>query len=210
LLILAPEPLNVKRTLAVIFGLVVLFAQSALAQYHGGGGGGRHSESVPSGPTPETKNNDLKGFERAVALQATPDQISQFQRLTASTRIARRRAQDLLRLSAKDNQLNWINATYPLTNDLEETQADNEKFLGSFSKEQESGLKKFTKKLRKSDSEIGNQNKVLGQNVDRQGADGEIVATLQKLEKTLADLQSQQLAIAAEMGIQPPGQPRSE
>jgi hypothetical protein len=165
---------------------------------------------VPSGPTPETKNNDLKGFERAVALQATPDQISQFQRLTASTRIARRRAQDLLRLSAKDNQLNWINATYPLTNDLEETQADNEKFLGSFSKEQESGLKKFTKKLRKSDSEIGNQNKVLGQNVDRQGADGEIVATLQKLEKTLADLQSQQLAIAAEMGIQPPGQPRSE
>jgi hypothetical protein len=51
---------------------------------------------------------------------------------------------------------------------------------------------------------------VLGQNVDRQGADGEIVATLQKLEKTLADLQSQQLAIAAEMGIQPPGQPRSE
>jgi len=200
----------VKRTLALLFGLVVLIAQAAVAQYGGGGGGHRHSESVPSGPTPETRNNDLKGFERAVALQASPEQIAQFQRLTASTQSAHKRAQDLLQLSAKGNQLNWVNATYPLTNDLEEAQADNDKFLGTFSKEQESGLKKFTKKLRKSDSEIGSHAKALSQNADREGADSEIVTTLQKLEKTLADLQSQQLAIAAEMGIQSPGQARTE
>lgn len=188
----------------------MLVAQSATAQYHGGGGGGhRRSEGVPSGPTPETKNNDLKGFERAVMLQATPEQIGQFQRLTSSTQSARKRAQQLLQLSASGNKLNWINSTYPLTNGLEETQADNEKFLGSFSKEQEDGLKKLTKKMRKADSEITGQSKALSQNLEY-GSDEQIVSLLQKLEKALGELQSQQLAIGSEMGIQSPGQARSQ
>jgi hypothetical protein len=194
-----------KRTVFLICAIAVLSGTPALAQYGGGGGGHRHGgggSPSPSGPTPDTKNNDLKGFERAVALQATPDQIAQFQRFSASTQVARKRAQDLLQLSTKGNQLNWINSTYPLTNDLEEAQADNEKFLASFSKEQEDGLKKLTKKLRKSDSEIEGENKGLRKDLDRNTADGEIVARLQKLEKALGDLQSQQLAIAAEMGIQ--------
>jgi hypothetical protein len=201
--------MNVKRTLLLVLGIVVLISQSAIAQY-GGGGGHRHGGgSSPSGPTADTKNGDLKGFERAVALQATPDQISQFQRLTASTQVARRRAQELLDLSVKGNKLNWINSTYPLTNGLEETQSESDKFLGSFSKEQEDGLKKLAKKLRKSDSEIGSQSKTLSQDVERQ-SDEHIVAALQKLEKALADFQSQQLAIAAEMGIQDPAQSRSQ
>jgi hypothetical protein len=194
-----------KRTVFLICAIAVLSGAPALAQYGGGGGGHRHGGGAspsPSGPTPDTKNNDLKGFERAVALQATPDQIAQFQRFSASTQVARKRAQDLLQLSTKGNQLNWINSTYPLTNDLEEAQADNEKFLASFSKEQEDGLKKLTKKLRKSDSEIEGENKGLRKDLDRNTADGEIVARLQKLEKALGDLQSQQFAIAAEMGIQ--------
>jgi len=200
----------VKRTLALVFGLSILIAQSAIAQYHGGGGGGhRRSEGVPSGPTPETKNNDLKGFERAVMLQATPEQIAQFQRLTSSTQSARKRAQQLLQLSGNGNKLNWINSTYPLTNGLEETQADNEKFLGSFSKEQEDGLKKLTKKMRRADSEITGQSKALSHNLEN-GSDEQIVSLLQKLEKTLSELQSQQIAIGSEMGIQPPGQPRSQ
>ena len=197
-----------KRTLLLVLGIVVLISQSAIAQY-GGGGGHRHGgDSSPSGPTADTKNGDLKGFERAVALQATPDQISQFQRLTASTQVARKRAQELLELSAKGNKLNWINSTYPLTNGLEETQ-ESDKFLGSFSKEQEDGLKKLAKKLRKSDSEVGSQSKTLSQDVERQ-SDEHIIAALQKLEKALADFQSQQLAIAAEMGIQDPAQSRSQ
>jgi len=199
----------VKRTLLLVLGIVVLISQSAIAQY-GGGGGHRHGGgSSPSGPTADTKNGDLKGFERAVALQATPDQISQFQRLTASTQVARKRAQELLELSAKGNKLNWINSTYPLTNGLEETQSESDKFLGSFSKEQEDGLKKLAKKLRKSDSEVGSQSKTLSQDVERQ-SDEHIIAALQKLEKALADFQSQQLAIAAEMGIQDPAQSRSQ
>jgi hypothetical protein len=202
--------MNVKRTQALVFGLLLLVAQSAMAQFHSGAGGGhRHSEGVPSGPTPETKNNDLKGFERAVMLQATPEQIAQFQRLTSSTQSARKHAQRLLQLSANGNKLNWINSTYPLTNGLTETQADNEKFLGSFSKEQEDGLKKLTKKMRKADADITSQSKALSQNLD-EGSDEQIVSLLQKLEKTLGELQSQQIAIGSEMGIQLPGQSRSQ
>jgi hypothetical protein len=202
--------MNVRRTLALVFGVSIMVAQAATAQYHGGGGGGhRHNEGVPSGPTPETKNNDLKGFERAVLLQATPEQIAQFQRLTSSTQTARKRAQQLLQLSANGNKLNWINSTYPLTNGLEEAQGDNEKFLGSFSKEQEDGLKKLIKKMRKADTDITSQSKALSQNLDG-GSDEQIVSQLQKIEKTLGDLQSQQLAIGSEMGIQLPGQSRSQ
>jgi hypothetical protein len=193
----------VNRTALLVFGLALIGAQYAVAQH---GGGHHHSGGGSlSGPTADTKNDDLKGFERAVALQATPDQVAQFQRLSAGTQLARERTQHLLQLSAAGNKPNWINSTYPLTNDLLETQADNEKFLQSFSKEQESGLKKFTKKMRKIDSEITTHSKTLSQQLERATQDDQqIVAVLQKLDKSLADFQSEHLAIAAEMGIQGP------
>jgi len=190
----------VKRTTVLICCAVVLFgAKSALAQYHGGGGGHRHGGGDLSGPTtPDTRSNDIKGFERAVALQASPDQIAQFRRLSASTQAARQRTQEVLTGFATAKPRNGET----LANALQEAGWENEKFLDSFSKEQESGLKKFAKKIRKSDSELDHHSKAL-QALDFSAAsDNEILASLQKLDKALGDLQSQQLAIAAEMGIQ--------
>jgi len=191
----------VKRTTVLICCAVLLMgAQSALAQYHGGGGGGhRHGGGDLSGPTtPDTRNNDIKGFERAVALQASPDQIAQFRRLSASTQAARQRTREVLSGFPSAKPRNGET----LANALQEAGWENEKFLDSFSKEQELGLKKFAKKIRKTDSELDHHSKALQALDFSATSDSEIVASLQKLNKALGDLQSQQLAIAAEMGIQ--------
>jgi len=190
-----------KRTaILTCCALILMNAQSGLAQHHGGGhrnGGGA------SGPTPDTKNGDLKGFERAVAMQATPEQIAQFRSLSASTQSAQKRAQDLLQLPASTPKPEWIHNTYPLTNDVEEALAENEKFLQSFSKEQQDGLKKFSKKLQKTDSEITNHSKTLSRGLEHDAADGQQIAgVIEKLNQALNTLRSAQLAIANEMGIQ--------
>jgi hypothetical protein len=194
--------MSLKRTIFLICSTLALaIAASALAQYHGGEGH-RNGAGV-SGPTPDTKNNDLKAFERAVALQATPEQLTQFRQLSASTRAARESARELLRVPESASKSDWIHSSYPLTNELEETGADNDKFLLSLSSEQEAGLKRLTKKLRKAASEVTHQSKLLNLSLEKDDLAGKQVADLvQKLDKALADLQSEQLAIASEMGIQ--------
>jgi hypothetical protein len=184
--------------ISVIF--ILIGAQSALGQYSGGHGGGhRHDGGSPSGPTADTASGDIKGFERAVALQATPDQSAQFQRLSASTQDARRRSQQMLQVLASGKTLGNVD---PLANAIEEAQSDSEKFLQSFSKEQEDGLKKLTKKLRKLDSELTARSRVLGRGLQNHTPDEQLSAALQKLDQALGDFQSQQRALAAEMGIQ--------
>jgi len=55
----------------------------------------------------------LKDFKRAVALQANPDQVIQFRRLTESTQVARKSAQDLLKL-AENRKTDLSRSTNPL------------------------------------------------------------------------------------------------
>lgn len=140
-----------------------------------------------------------------MAVQATPDQVIQFRQLTDSTQSARRRLQELLKLPASTAKPDWIHNTYPMTSDLEEALAENERFIQSFTKEQKDGLKKFSKQLLKADSAITNDNKKLNRDLESDAVGGpEIAGTLDKLKKALDDFQSQQSAIAAEMGIPSP------
>ena len=180
--------------------LALMGAPSALAQYHGGGH--RNSGAV-SGPTPDTRNDDLKDFERIVALQASPDQIVQFERLRASTREARRRAQELLLLPSAADKTDWISKAGPLSDAVVDAQDDNDKFLQSFSKEQREGLKKILKKLQRADSELTSGSKALDRSLHQNVAGGDqIPDIIERLDKALGDFQFQQLAIAPEMGIQ--------
>ena len=181
--------------------LILISAQVARAQHYGGGH--RNTASV-SGPTPETRNSNLSELERAVALQATPEQVVQFRQLRASTQSAQRRAQALLQLSPSAPRPEWIHSTHPLSSDIEEALAENERFVLSFSKEQKDGLKKLSKRLQKTDSEINSHSRTLNRDLENDAVGGEQIAgVIAKLEKALDDFQSQQLAIANEMGIQP-------
>ena len=92
-------------------GIVVLLCSlSAFGQHGGQAGGGRGG--APRG-TGSTSDSSLQDFNHALAVQATPDQVSRFQSLAKSTEDARKQAQDLLRLAAKADDPNDFSYTSP-------------------------------------------------------------------------------------------------
>jgi len=195
----------VKRLTWLVCGMALLMSPRALlAQRRGGQGGG------PGRPPVGVSNtDDLKDFKRAVALQATPDQRIQFQRLTKSTKAARKGAQALLQLAEDASKPDLFQSTNPLTSAVEEAQTDNEKFLQSFSVVQKSELKDVTKKLGKANSDVTKQGKALTRGLGHSGIDGKHIAGVaEKLDKALRDFQAKQLAVGTEMGIQ--GERRSQ
>jgi len=91
-----------------------------LAQRRGG-----HGAGTGSPPTGVSNTDDLKDFNRAMALRATPDQVIQFHRLTKSIQAARKGAQDLLQVAENASKPDLLHYTNPLPSEVEEAQADN-------------------------------------------------------------------------------------
>jgi len=173
-----------------------------LAQHggHGGAGAGRPSTGA-SNPAPN--NSDINDFNRAIALQATPDQVARFRQLMKSTEAATKEAQDLTQHA--ENAAKPDSSRYAGLNDaVEEARSNNLQFLRTFSASQQSGLKHLTKKLGKADSNVSKQSKVLAKELERSEIDAKKTANVvQKLDKALTGFQSEQLDIGKEMGIQP-------
>ncbi|MGD0824385.1 MAG: hypothetical protein ABR908_07365 [Terriglobales bacterium] len=179
--------------------VLLLGPPSLLAQRHGG----RGPANSPNSPT---SNDDLKDFNRALALQATADQKTQFQELTKNTQAARKGTQDFLHVAESASKIDLLHLSEPLTDTVEEAQADSEKFARSFSEAQKSGLKAVTKKLGKANVEITKQNKALKQRLGQSKIDGKQIAGIaEKLDKALGDFQTEQGALGKEMGIQDAG-----
>jgi HPt (histidine-containing phosphotransfer) domain-containing protein len=183
-----------NRSKGLICGIVVFVCTTVLAQHRGSQGA--------AGPTSGKTSNsdDLHDFKRAVALQASPDQVSQFKELVTSTQAARKATQELLQLSAKAGNPDLSHSTENLPSAVEDVQADSEKFLRSFTKMQQSELKKITKKLEKANSEMSRESKALGPAASN--SDGKQIASVaEKLDKALGDFAAAQDALANEMGI---------
>ena len=191
-----------NRLTWVVCGIVLLMSPHALlAQHRGGHGAGAGRPSTGASNT-----DDLKDFKRAIALQATPDQVTQFQRLTKSTQAARKGAQDLLQLAEDTSKPDLLHYTNPLTSTVEQAQTDNEQFLQSFSAVQKSGLKDATKKLGRANSDVTKQSKALTRELGHSGIEAkQIAGVVEKLDKALGDFQTRQLAVGTEMGIQGEG-----
>jgi hypothetical protein len=191
-----------NRLIWLVCGIVLLMNPHVLlAQRRGGHGGG--TGRAPAGGS---GTDDLKDFKRAMALQASPDQVVQFQRLNESTQVARKSAQDLLKLAENPSRTDLLRPTSVLASALDEAQTDSQKFLQTFSAVQKSGLKEITKKLGKANSDVTKGSKALTQDLERPPIGGQqISGVAEKLDKALSDLQARQLAIAKEMGIQSEG-----
>jgi chromosome segregation ATPase len=144
-------------------------------------------------------------MNRALAVQATPDQTSHFPELTRSTETARKLAQALAQLGGKADSVNdFAKQSAALKNALEEAQGANQDFVKSFTKSQKAGLKELAKKLEKADSEVGKRRKELEKQLSQvKAADEGIAGGADKLEKALEELQSQQIELGKEMGITP-------
>ena len=191
-----------NRLLWLVCGIVLMMNPYALLAQHRGG----HGAGTARPPGGESRTDDLKDFKRAIALQANPDQVLQFRRLTESTQVARTTAQDLVKLADNANKTDLFRSTDHLASALEKAQTDNQHFLQSFSDGQKSGLKEITKKLGKANSDVTKRSKALTRDLERPRiAVQQISGAAEKLDKALSDFQTRQLAIGNEMGIQSEG-----
>ena len=191
------------RIAAVIMGAILLPCAPCLLAQHGGHGGGGRRGATGAG-SGSTSDAGLTDFNHALAVQATPDQLSHFPGLIKNTESAQKLAQDLSRWSRKaDSAPALSQKSAALKGAVAEAQGSNQDFMKSFTKSQKSGLKELTRKLEKADSEVAKQWKYLQKLLDGANPDAEgIAGTADKLGKALEELKGQQTSLGTEMGIQ--------
>jgi hypothetical protein len=195
--------MRVNRLTVLALGIGLVFCSGQVWGQHGGHGGGGRSGAPRGTGSGDPSNSNLQDFNHALAVQATPDQVSQFQALAKSTEAARKQAQELLQMASKANSMaNFSQQTSALKDVLEDAQGGTKYFVKGLSKSQKDGLKEFTKKLEKADSEVAKHRKMLDQQVGQAKTESAAISsTADKLEKALEEFQAQQLSLGKEMGI---------
>jgi hypothetical protein len=190
----------------LIVGVALLAGPRAVLAQHGGRGHSRPLICVydcPDTPDRAGSEDDLKTFERLMAVQATADQGAAFLKVmqyaqTASTLLQAFR--DLLKQATPPTALS--DGVTSLDRSIEEARAGNQNFLASFSPVQKSGLKDVTERLLKTDADLNSQIKMLDRALQIPKAEAESLTTSAvNLDKALASFQSAQLALAGEMSI---------
>lgn len=183
--------------------LFLLVTTTGFPQRRGGRGGGGKSNPTGVG---DSESPEAKEITRAAALQARPDQVTQFQQLTRSDQLAHENAQALLQHANVADKPDFFHLTKSLSDSVDEVQTENQRFVQSLSDPQKSLLKELTKKLGKASSELTKESKALNKELERSNVnDSQIVEVVKRLDKALADFQSKQAAIGSEMGIEGAG-----
>jgi hypothetical protein len=193
----------------LLAGIVLLTQTSAWAQ-HGGGGGGGGGRGMGGGggggvgrPDGVSEKDDLKDFHRALALQATPEQIAAFRKVAQYTQTASDQLQSFRESLQKAVAAPpMAERSAAVSEALQKARAGNQNFLTSFSDAQKSGWQDLTKKLAKSDSELDKQNKLLDEaGKSASPATEPLPRAAAALQKELAVFQNEQLALGRGMGI---------
>jgi hypothetical protein len=202
-----------KRIFAATHALIVGAALLALptlvlAQHHGGGHG--MGGSMPGGsnrPSGLSEKDTLKDFHHALAVQATSEQIAEFQALLKSTKAAKADVDVFSKQVGKENGKEAPKGSQaasresPLDQSVETARAGNKRFLDGFSAAQKSGLKEVMKRIVKADSDLELEVKKLDQSLAVAEAAPEVTAKAESLSKVLSDFYDQQLALGREMSI---------
>lgn len=202
----------------ILASFALAYPIAATAQRHGGGGAGLGGGGISgiSRPTGVDEKDSLKDFHQALAVQATTQQIAEFQSLLKSTEAAQAELQLFLH-DLNDHDLNNhdLNKQVPhkeistpqsarhdaLDPALEDARTGTRKFQGGFSLAQKSGLKDIAKRLTRSDAALEQEEKRLDQSLDLKAAVPEITARAEGLDKALTDFYRLQLALGREMSI---------
>jgi hypothetical protein len=192
---------------ALILACVLLtYPTAATAQRHGGGGsniGGGINGSVSGSnrPTGLDEKDSLKDFHEVLAVQATSEQIAEFQALVKSTEAAQAGLQAFLQPLRKENGAAESARREALDPALENSRNGTKKFQEGFSEAQKAGLKDIVKRLAKADSDLEQEEKKLDQSLDLKAAAPDMLAHAESLDKALTDFYNQQLALGREMSI---------
>jgi len=164
-----------------------------------------HTDKPPAEPPPSgVVSPELETFGRIIAIQASLEQIGYFNSAIASTDLALQESRELQRLGTAATDIGLVNGlSLRLRDSLDDTEHYNGRFLASFTKVQDTELKKLIKPLRKSYSQVSRE----ARNVQQLMEPGKIVpeqlATgAANLEKALSDFRTDQIRLGREMGIQ--------
>lgn len=190
----------VIRALWLVLGLSLLINPDGVAQHRGGRGGGSRGGSTG---VSDNESQQTKDFERAAAIHARPDQMTQFQQVTKSEQTARKNTENLVQVAETVERVDLFHHTTAVTKAIDELQSENDQFLLSLSDAQKSGLKDLRKKLGRANSEVSKENKALARELERKKVSGKQIAEVAKrLDRALTEFQSTQTAMGSEMGIQ--------
>ncbi|MFZ0311047.1 MAG: hypothetical protein WAL89_22940 [Candidatus Sulfotelmatobacter sp.] len=165
------------------------------------GGGG--ASTLPSPPPRVDDQDDLDGFRRALAVQATAEQISQYLSLLQSTRLIAGKFEDLRALwGTTSSAEEWRAQNLAFQESLDKVRSSNKEFLASFSDRQKSALGEITKKVIAADSRLGDRTKALeGEVNDPTRNQPEFARLCSKFEEALEDFREQLLDLGAEMNV---------
>ncbi len=192
------KPLTREAKFALV--VVLLSLPMAAAEQHSG----RQTSTTgaTTSPAGQPESPDVITLERAVALQARPDQRAQFQEAAKSTATACTQAHGLQQHGTDADSVDLFRNATQLRDAVEDAQSDNRKFVNSLSDVQVSGLKKFTAALSKANAAVTRESKTLAAQLDKTPVDtGRLLGTAGQLEKALTAFQSAQNHLAQEMGI---------
>src|SRR5215831_16690376 len=183
--------------------LFLLLPGIAMAQHHGGHGMG--SGGIPGGsnrPTGVDEKDTLKDFHRALAVQATTEQIAQFQALVKVSDASQARLTAFLQQQVKVHPAVSGASAAQIDRLLQDLRTDNQKFVDGFSAAQKAGLKELVKKLGKASSDLEvNQHRFDDSIETTSSANAEIQNRGENLTKSLTEFSNQDLALGREMGI---------
>ena len=187
--------------LPAIVMMFLLFPAAGIAQH-----GSRHGSSAGSNPgSAPVEDPNAINLERSVEEEANDDQVAQFQAMTRSTGTALQQAQGLQHLGPNlSDSVELTHKATDLQNSVEEALTDTRKFHQSFTDFQEKTLKALAKKLTKSAASTGKVAQTLSRQLDEVKPDVErLTSAASSLEKELKELQSDQVNLGKQMGIQP-------
>ena len=203
------EGVCISSMKAVVLGIALLACPSALLAQRGGAGRGSASTGRMDDvgrPTGVEDNDDLKDFHAALAMQASSQQIVEFDAMIKSTAAASAELQSFLeQLGKQSSPAELASRSTALDHALENARTENREFLDGLTISQKSGLLEITKRLTKTDTRVEEQTRALDQQVaDAKPAAQQIASYVRNLELALADFQSEQLGLGQEMGIADP------
>lgn len=198
--------MGVIRLAALALGTVLLLASQNILAQRGGRHTATHDTTQPGKPAASGETEEIKDFERGFALQASPDQVSQFRILSKHTESARKQAHDFLHLIETGTKPpEFSDPADDLKDAVEEAHDGSKEFVKNFSEPQKSEFKGLAKKLAKANSDVGKQGQALNQEIGRAQADNPSMAgVLKRLEEALTILLAEQMNLGKAMGIQMP------
>ena len=202
-------PRSVPATALSLAAIALLISPAEMLAQHGGGRSQPGANSKPVicvhdcvEPHSGLGDDDDRNLERLMAVQATPEQTTSFNRLLKDVQAARDRLQSFLKLPQAPGSSASSGSAATLDQSVENLRTASQNLLASFSSVQKSGLKDVTRKVESADSDLDKLRTAFTRILQTAKADSApVAASAANLDSALASFQNQQLALGREMSI---------